>query len=56
MTTCQLITIDYDEEMKNTRKLLERIPLDDGAAATRRTSNRRRWKDSPLMSRNCLRG
>ena len=29
MTTCQAITIDYDEEMKNTRKLLERVPLDD---------------------------
>src|SRR5713226_3343280 len=29
MTTCQTITIDYDEEMKNTRKLLERVPLDD---------------------------
>ncbi|MBZ5622643.1 MAG: DinB family protein [Acidobacteriia bacterium] len=29
MTTCQTITIDYEEEMKNTRKLLERVPLDD---------------------------
>lgn len=29
MTTCQLITLDYDDEMKNTRKLLERVPLDD---------------------------
>jgi uncharacterized damage-inducible protein DinB len=29
MTTCQTITIDYDDEMKNTRKLLERVPLDD---------------------------
>lgn len=29
MTTCQTITLDFDEEMKNTRKLLERIPLDD---------------------------
>src|SRR5882762_7669594 len=29
MTTCQTITIDYEDEMKNTRKLLERIPLDD---------------------------
>jgi uncharacterized damage-inducible protein DinB len=29
MTTCQLITIDFDEEMAATRKLLERIPLDD---------------------------
>jgi uncharacterized damage-inducible protein DinB len=29
MTTCQTITVDYEEEMKNTRKLLERVPLDD---------------------------
>jgi uncharacterized damage-inducible protein DinB len=29
MTTCQTITIDYEDEMKNTRKLLERVPLDD---------------------------
>jgi uncharacterized damage-inducible protein DinB len=29
MTTCQTITIDFDEETKNTRKLLERVPLDD---------------------------
>jgi uncharacterized damage-inducible protein DinB len=29
MTICQTITLDYDEEMKNTRKLLERVPLDD---------------------------
>lgn len=29
MTTCQTITLDYDEEMANTRKLLERVPLDD---------------------------
>ena len=29
MTTCQTIAIDYDEEMGNTRKLLERVPLDD---------------------------
>ena len=28
MTICQ-ITIDYDDEMNNTRKRLERIPLDD---------------------------
>lgn len=28
MTTCQTITIDFDDEMKNTRKLLERVPLD----------------------------
>jgi uncharacterized damage-inducible protein DinB len=29
MTTCQTITLDFDEEMKNTRKLLERVPIDD---------------------------
>jgi uncharacterized damage-inducible protein DinB len=29
MTTCQTIMLDFDEEMKNTRKLLERVPLDD---------------------------
>ena len=29
MTTCQTITIDYEDEMKNTRRLLERVPLDD---------------------------
>ena len=29
MTTCQAITLDYDEEMTNTRKLLERVPIDD---------------------------
>src|SRR5260370_13154823 len=29
MTTCQTIAIDYEDEMKNTRKLLERVPLDD---------------------------
>lgn len=29
MTTCQTITLDFDEEMKNTRRLLERVPLDD---------------------------
>ena len=29
MTTCQTITIDYDDEMKSTRKLLERVPLDE---------------------------
>jgi uncharacterized damage-inducible protein DinB len=28
-TLCQTITVDYEEEMKNTRKLLERVPLDD---------------------------
>jgi uncharacterized damage-inducible protein DinB len=29
MTLCQTLTIDYDEEVTNTRKLLERVPLDD---------------------------
>jgi uncharacterized damage-inducible protein DinB len=29
MTICQTITLDYADEMKNTRKLLERVPLDD---------------------------
>jgi uncharacterized damage-inducible protein DinB len=29
MTTCQTVTVDYEEEMKSTRKLLERVPLDD---------------------------
>jgi uncharacterized damage-inducible protein DinB len=29
MTICQSLTIDYEEEVKNTRKLLERVPLDD---------------------------
>jgi len=29
MTTCQTITIDYDDEMKSTRKLLERVLLDE---------------------------
>jgi uncharacterized damage-inducible protein DinB len=29
MTTSQTITIDFDNEMKATRKLLERVPLDD---------------------------
>jgi len=29
MTLCQTIAIDYEDEMKNTRKLLERVPLDD---------------------------
>lgn len=29
MTICQTIALDYDEEMKNTRKLLERVPMDD---------------------------
>ena len=29
MTTCQAITLDYEDEMKNTRKLLELVPLDE---------------------------
>ena len=29
MTLCQTITIDFEGEMKNTRKLLERVPIDD---------------------------
>src|SRR5579862_306889 len=29
MTLSQTITLDYEAEMKNTRKLLERVPLDD---------------------------
>jgi uncharacterized damage-inducible protein DinB len=29
MTTCQTITLDFNDEMQNTRKLLERVPLDD---------------------------
>jgi|SRR5579872_3761995 len=29
MTICKSITLDFQEEMTNTRKLLERIPLDD---------------------------
>jgi uncharacterized damage-inducible protein DinB len=29
MTTCQSITLDYDDEIANTRKLLERVPLND---------------------------
>lgn len=29
MTTCQTIAIDFDDEMASTRKLLERVPLDD---------------------------
>lgn len=28
-TLCQTITLDFDDEMQNTRKLLERVPLDD---------------------------
>jgi uncharacterized damage-inducible protein DinB len=33
MTSCQTITLDFNEEMKNTRKLLERAPLDDAHLA-----------------------
>ncbi|HVV47703.1 MAG TPA: DinB family protein [Bryobacteraceae bacterium] len=29
MTFAQAITLDFDDEMKSTRKLLERVPLDD---------------------------
>lgn len=29
MTLSQAITLDYDNEMKSTRKLLERVPIDD---------------------------
>jgi uncharacterized damage-inducible protein DinB len=29
MTTCRTITLDYQQEMTNTRKLLERVPIDD---------------------------
>ncbi|HLJ46551.1 MAG TPA: DinB family protein [Bryobacteraceae bacterium] len=29
MTTAQTITIDFDEEIKKTRSMLERVPLDD---------------------------
>ena len=29
MTTSQLITLDFDQEMQQTRKLLERVPLTD---------------------------
>lgn len=29
MTTAQTIALDFDQEVKSTRKLLERIPLDD---------------------------
>lgn len=28
MTLCQAITIDFDQEMQNTRKLLERVPIE----------------------------
>jgi uncharacterized damage-inducible protein DinB len=33
MTTCKTITLDYQEEMANTRKLLERVPIDDAHRA-----------------------
>jgi uncharacterized damage-inducible protein DinB len=29
MTLCQTLTLDYDDEVRNTRKLLERVPMDD---------------------------
>src|SRR5262245_16649538 len=29
MKLSQTITLDYDEEMQNTRKLLERVPMDE---------------------------
>ncbi len=29
MTTCQTLTVDFEEEMKNTRKLLALVPIDD---------------------------
>ncbi len=29
MTLCETLTLDYESEMKNTRKLLELVPLDD---------------------------
>jgi uncharacterized damage-inducible protein DinB len=29
MTLCQTLTLDYEDEVKNTRKLLERVPMDD---------------------------
>lgn len=29
MTLCQTITLDFDSEMTSTRKLLERVPIDD---------------------------
>lgn len=31
MTLCKTICLDYDEEMKNTRKLLERVVLNDSS-------------------------
>jgi uncharacterized damage-inducible protein DinB len=35
-TLCQTITIDYEAEMKNTRRLLERVPLDDARRGYKR--------------------
>jgi uncharacterized damage-inducible protein DinB len=29
MTLCQTVTLDFEEELKNTRKMLERVALDD---------------------------
>jgi uncharacterized damage-inducible protein DinB len=29
MTLCKTITLDFQDEMQNTRKLLERLPIDD---------------------------
>src|ERR1700730_3461181 len=29
MTLCQTITADFQDEMNNTRKLLERVPIDN---------------------------
>src|SRR5580693_5221058 len=28
-TLCQTLTVDYEDEVANTRKLLERVPMDD---------------------------
>ncbi|HEX3745469.1 MAG TPA: DinB family protein [Bryobacteraceae bacterium] len=33
MTLCQTLTIDFEDEVKNTRKLLERVPMDDAHRA-----------------------
>jgi uncharacterized damage-inducible protein DinB len=35
MTTCQTLTLDFDQEMQQTRKLLERVPLDEAHRAYR---------------------
>ena len=35
MTTAQTIALDFDDETKNTRRLLERVPLDDAHRAYR---------------------